>query len=203
MSGAFTLIELLVVIGIIALLIAMLMPALKRAREAALNVQCGSNLRQLQIAALQYAHDHQGVILPTYIWPGIFWMSPGGSEFGINKYLNKKKGSSEIALCPVNPLEVAASNVPTKYGINNRISPQAVGHPTIATTCVKLSQIRRPAEVIAFIDAGQDGVSLPAKARYHADRVGYAGYWHRGGNANFAAVDGHVGAVTRDRKSVV
>ena len=55
---AFTLLELLVVISIIALLVALLLPALSAARDAAALIQCASNQRQLHIAAATYATDH-------------------------------------------------------------------------------------------------------------------------------------------------
>jgi prepilin-type N-terminal cleavage/methylation domain-containing protein len=55
--GGFTLVELLVVISIIALLVALLLPSLKQAREAGRKVVCGSNLRQIGIAFHSYATD--------------------------------------------------------------------------------------------------------------------------------------------------
>jgi len=58
--NAFTLVELLVVIGIIAALIAMLIPVLSRARIASLRVQCSSNQRQIAMAILYYANEHGG-----------------------------------------------------------------------------------------------------------------------------------------------
>jgi prepilin-type N-terminal cleavage/methylation domain-containing protein/prepilin-type processing-associated H-X9-DG protein len=57
---AFTLVELLVVIGIIALLVSMLLPALSQARKQAKLAQCGSNLRQLGIACQLYINENKG-----------------------------------------------------------------------------------------------------------------------------------------------
>ena len=83
----FTLVEMLVVIGIIALLIAMLLPGLTRARGQAMRVACESNLRQLNQATLFYATDnHEYLPYPNwanmdgyYPYPG--WLYKPGTPF--------------------------------------------------------------------------------------------------------------------------
>jgi prepilin-type N-terminal cleavage/methylation domain-containing protein/prepilin-type processing-associated H-X9-DG protein len=64
-NHGFTLVELLVVIAIIGILAALLLPALSRARQKALSVQCASNLRQLFLANTMYASESQGHYVPA------------------------------------------------------------------------------------------------------------------------------------------
>jgi prepilin-type N-terminal cleavage/methylation domain-containing protein/prepilin-type processing-associated H-X9-DG protein len=76
-NGAFTLVELLVVIGIIALLISILLPALNRARENANRVSCSSNLRQVANAIFMYTGENRGWFPNIAVFGG-----PGAAALG-------------------------------------------------------------------------------------------------------------------------
>ena len=67
----FTLVELLVVIGIIALLIGILLPALSKARDSANATKCASNLRSIGQAFQEYLDENQGVFPPSNFYTGL------------------------------------------------------------------------------------------------------------------------------------
>jgi prepilin-type N-terminal cleavage/methylation domain-containing protein/prepilin-type processing-associated H-X9-DG protein len=103
----FTLVELLVVIGIIAVLIGILMPALSRARKAARTTACLSNLRQMGNAWVMYLGDSKGR-LPHSVWhnqpPGVSWTPERFNEFIWHGFIfgilgDYRVGSGQV-LCP-------------------------------------------------------------------------------------------------------
>ena len=105
----FTLIELLVVIAIIAILLAVLMPALRKVKESARVVACKSNLKNIGLAVELYLNDYERRLPPRQSSNGFLWIyadgrdreagSGGGTYWG-TWFRNYLKDSTEIFGCP-------------------------------------------------------------------------------------------------------
>lgn len=123
-KAAFTLVELLVVIGIIALLIAILLPALNRAREQAKMAACLSNQRQIALAMIMYANENKGS-LPPYGHATAYWAEDPNSYWWmlIAKYTGGRAGSYmgiDIGRCPAE----RGTQLYGTYGVNyGKVTP--------------------------------------------------------------------------------
>ena len=215
-TRGFTLIELLVVIAIIAILAAMLFPVFASAREAARKAACLANLKQLTLAMLMYADDHDGYFVPAMDaasltrWHGAR-TSPSDpfdpTRGPIYPYLK----SREIKECPTfrgfARGSMAFEQGTGGYGYNG----QYVGGSPVASWPAMLQpahevEIENPAQTIMLTDAAfldQDGNLIEysfCEAPYWeawGAKADPSTHFRHSGVASVAFCDGHVKVMKR------
>ena len=210
MKRAFTLIELLVVISIIAVLAAMLLPAISMVRDSARAIRCQNSLKQMGTASLAYANDNDALIPPGINLAGTPWYTQ------IATYMDGSTTQlSSIFKCPSAGLRGGTchySGMPTTYSH----MPRWTSNPPARTYCANLAELRP--EVVLLFDGTQDSTSSNNARAMAFNTSGYdlflgdalensvvinltgiqdgTGYYtaynrHRGNRANFVFADGH------------
>ena len=200
----FTLIELLVVFSIIVILASMLLPALKKAREAAKSIQCLNNLKQLRMGHSGYAQDFNGWnIADNYESFGYttdknyVWM------LCEHKYVNETYRGGEplsdsLFKCPTETEAVASTHEATNYGINDSLDwlyymcsndGKPVWQYNRDEGLILEFTIRQPSGICAFADCHVD----TARIFYSATSMYEASFpkLRHSKKANFAFFDGH------------
>lgn len=159
---AFTLIELLVVIAIIALLLAILMPALRRVKEAGKRIVCLSNVKTLSMSYIMYLNDYEGV-LPVGAGPKA-WCNmvvppyhhtplDAPKELQIdaieNGLLYPYVENVKVYRCPV-----AEKNEFRTYSISTAMNYTILGHlgGDAGAVITKITQVRSTANRMLFLD---------------------------------------------------
>jgi len=160
-GAGFTLIELLVVVAIIALLMAILIPALQTAREQGKRAVCLSNLRQLTLAWIIYADENEGKICTAWVGRPDSWVSVAGRNASEAEQIKAMETgvlfpyvkNLKLYKCPtgVRGEMVTYSIVGSMWGSS---TPVSGGHPE--ELCIENRlQIQRPGERIVFVDEGK------------------------------------------------
>ena len=199
--GAFTLIELLVVIAIIAILAAMLLPALARAKDSARGTQCLSQMRQLGLAVRLYADDHEDQFPRSQHSAFAHGELPWGRA--IAPQLGRPEQAWTNLLSGVYHCPADRRTKPWSYGQNvyfelNPDNDDYVGAPR---TWRKLASIPHPVTTILQAEMSGDANSMSDTADHIMahfwgtlqDACDVAGLRHKG-RSNYNFVDGHAAA---------